>query len=73
MTLSARPIPQETPEDDRRIYRPERCEYSNKDKDHNPKTLNDTIPIVVDAFETVFIGMERRPEKLEIRGTIDII
>ena len=32
---------QPTPEKGRRIYRPKRCEYNNKDEDNSPKTLND--------------------------------
>ena len=34
-------VRQETPEEDRRIYRSKRREYKNKDKDNRPKTLND--------------------------------
>ena len=34
-------VPQETPEEGRRIHKPKRCEYSNKDEDNSPKTLND--------------------------------
>ena len=32
---------QETPEEGWRTHQPKRCEYNNKDKDYNPKTLND--------------------------------
>ncbi len=32
-----------TPEEGRRIYRPKRCEYNNKDEDNNPKTLKDKV------------------------------
>ena len=31
----------QTPEEGRRIYRPKRCENSNKDEDASPKTLYD--------------------------------
>ena len=33
-------VPQ-TPEENRRIYRPKRCRNNNKDEDNSPKTLND--------------------------------
>ena len=33
-------VQQETPEEGQRKYQP-KCEYSNKDEDNNPKTLND--------------------------------
>ena len=32
---------QKTAEEGRRTYRPKRCGNNNKDKDNNPKTLND--------------------------------
>ena len=31
----------ETPEDDRRTYRPKRNRNNNKDEDNSPKTFND--------------------------------
>ena len=31
----------QTPDEGRRIYWPKRCSNNNKDKDNNPKTLND--------------------------------
>ena len=31
----------QTPEEDRRTYRPKRCGNNNKDEDNSPKTLND--------------------------------
>ena len=34
-------LQQDTPEEDRRIYRPKRNEYNTEDKDNSPKTLND--------------------------------
>ena len=34
-------IRQETPEEDRRIHRPKRCEYNYKDEDNSPKNLKD--------------------------------
>ena len=33
-------VQQETPEDDRRIHQPKRCEYNNNDEDNSSKTLN---------------------------------
>ena len=37
---------QQTPEEDRRTYRPKRCGNNNKDEDNNPKTLHDKKKIV---------------------------
>ena len=37
----------ETPKEDRRTYRPKRCEYNNKAKDNSPKTLNDRTHICI--------------------------
>ena len=34
-------VRQETPEEDRRTYRPKRCEYNNNEEDNKPKTMND--------------------------------
>ena len=41
-------VRQETPEEGRRTYRPKRCEYSNKDEDNSPKTLNDKNKFSID-------------------------
>ena len=40
----------QTPEDDRRTYRPKRCENNNEDEDNSPKNLNDKNwkPVLVD-------------------------
>ena len=32
---------QQTPEEDRKAYRPKRCGNNKKDEDNSPKTLND--------------------------------
>ena len=37
----------QTPEEDRRIYRPKCCKYNNKDKDNCQKTLNDKKAVVL--------------------------
>ena len=34
---------QQTPEEDRRTYRPKRCGNNNKDENNSPKILNDPI------------------------------
>ena len=34
----------QTPEEDRRTYRPKRCGNNNKDEENSPKTLNDKKP-----------------------------
>ena len=36
----------QTPEEGRRMYRPKRCENTNKDEDNSPKTLNDKNQLV---------------------------
>ena len=35
-------VRQEAPEEGRRVYRPKRCEYNNKDEDNSPNNLDNT-------------------------------
>ena len=50
----------QTPEEDRRIYRPKRCGNNNKDEDNSPKTHDDEMIfsfhwIALNQFTTVRI------------------
>ena len=38
---SIKDVVRQSPEEDRRTYRPKHCGNNNKDEDHSPKTLND--------------------------------
>ena len=40
----------QTPEEDRRTYRPKRCGNNNKDDDNSPKTLNDKKTFILDIY-----------------------
>ena len=43
----------QTPEEGRRIYRPKRFEYINKEEDNSPKTLNDKS-IIPSQYNIIF-------------------
>ena len=46
----------QTPEEDRRTYRPKRYGNNNKDEDNSPKTLNDKIDLFKNYSYSVASG-----------------